>query len=71
VPEFYVARDRSREIADAAIGLLADPRLRAQCVTDLAAVRDEVAKVSDPSARAAAEVLRTIAERRTRVPAAG
>jgi lipid-A-disaccharide synthase len=63
VPEFHICSDRSRDVAEAALTLLTDPRRRQQCIDDLTEVRARMRDVSDPSRKAAEEVLATIAAR--------
>ena len=67
VPEFVGFADRSRDIAEAALTLLTDPRRRDRCRTDLAEVRAAMAAVTNPSRRAAEAVLETMAARRPAV----
>lgn len=60
-PEFHMATDRSRDVAEAALTLLTDPRRRQYAIDGLAEVRAKMLEVENPSAKAAEEVLATIA----------
>jgi lipid-A-disaccharide synthase len=66
-PEFHIATDRSRDVAEAALTLLTDPRRRQYACDGLAEVKAKMLEVENPSAKAAEEVLATIAA----APAAG
>jgi len=60
-PEFHIATDRSRDVAEAALTLLTDPRRRQYALDGLAEVKAKMLEVENPSAKAAEEVLATIA----------
>lgn len=60
-PEFHIATDRSRDIAEAALLLLTDPRRRQHALDGLAEVKAKMLEVANPSATAAEAVLATIA----------
>lgn len=65
-PEFHIATDRSRDVAEAALTLLTDPRRRQHALDGLAEVKAKMLEVENPSAKAADEVLATIAAARSK-----